>query len=192
MNDAAGACTLLSTLIGAAIVFLASSVLLPYFHFLPKAVTSAIVFHAAITLIDFHDIAFIVRMRSWRDCILLSITLLATIFLGIQYGVLFACLSSLIVVLKQSAMPRFALLGRVGTSRFKDVAHFPNAHRVDDVMLVRIDEPLHFANSAAMKDMLLRIERLGSMTAHPSEDAKLPAVSAVVFEMGHMADIDAW
>ncbi len=63
-------------------------------------------------------------------------------------------------------------------------------------MLVSIDESLHFANIEQVKEMLIRIEKLGSYWAHPSlshkhRDKKAPRWNALIINCKNVPDIDA-
>lgn len=61
-------------------------------------------------------------------------------------------------------------------------------------MMVSIDETLHFANIEQVKEMLLRIEKLGSYWAHPSEHRRTDDVvrwHALILNCKGVPDIDA-
>ena len=63
VNDSAGAKTQMAGGITGLLVLIVSLWLLPFFEFLPKAVCSSIIVVAAVQLVDFHDVFFILRMR---------------------------------------------------------------------------------------------------------------------------------
>ena len=63
VNDAAGAKTQLAGGITGLIVFISTLCLLPFFKFLPQAVCASIISVAAIKLLEFEDVYFILRMR---------------------------------------------------------------------------------------------------------------------------------
>jgi len=57
---------------------------------------------------------------------------------------------------------------------------------------MRIDEALYFANIGQIKEMLSRIERLGSHLSHPTDNAKsgLAPLSAVIIDAQNIYGID--
>lgn len=63
------------------------------------------------------------------------------------------------------------------------------------LMLVSIDEPLHFANIEQVKEMLIRIEKLGSHRAHPSKREKkgeeATRWNALIINCKGVPDVDA-
>lgn len=62
---------------------------------------------------------------------------------------------------------------------------------LEDVLIVRIDEPLFFANTGQLKDRLRRLEQFGDMSIHPSESPRLDGLSYVIFDVDNMPTIDA-
>lgn len=62
---------------------------------------------------------------------------------------------------------------------------------LEDVLIVRIDEPLFFANTGQLKDRLRRLEQFGDMSIHPSESPRLGGLSYMIFDVDNMPTIDA-
>ena len=194
VNDAAGARSQISAALSSLVVLITVAFLLPLFYYLPRAVTAAIVINAAINLIDFKDCAYIIRMHAIMDGLLLILTFVATIF-GLEVGLSISIGASMLLVLKHTALPRLSVLGRIsGTDQFADIAAFPEAVPVEGLLILKIEEPLYFANTGQIKDLLRRIEILGDRNAHPSEQRpfRLPSVTAVIFDLKAMPTIDKW
>ncbi|CAB4427041.1 unnamed protein product [Rhizophagus irregularis] len=195
INDRAGAKTQLAGLINATLVLLCLLFLLSAFYYLPKPVLAAIVTVAAISLLEElpHDLYFMYKIKAWKDFALLFLTFFSTIFISIEYGTLISVALSLILVVKHSTYPRITLLGRIGdTNRFKPIKDFPDqAEHVEGVLVVRISEPLYFANTGQLKDRLRRLEEFGDMSVHPSEEARMSPIENVIFDIETMEDIDA-
>ena len=59
------------------------------------------------------------------------------------------------------------------------------------MLVVRIAEPLYFANTGQLKDRLRRLEEFGDMSVHPSEAARMSPIENVIFDIETMEDIDA-
>ncbi|CAG8441563.1 13523_t:CDS:2 [Ambispora gerdemannii] len=195
INDRAGAKTQFSGLVTALFVLFCLFFLLPCFYYLPQAVLGAIVCVAALSLLSEtpHDLKFMYEIKAWNDMALLMLTFFVTIFVSIEYGTLISIALSLVLVVKHSTYPRITILGRVGRSnRFKRIKNFPHqAAHIEGVLVVKIEEPLYFANTGQLKDRLRRLEEFGDMSVHPSEEARMSPVKNVIFDIETMEDLDA-
>ncbi|KAJ1679328.1 hypothetical protein EV182_002275 [Spiromyces aspiralis] len=61
---------------------------------------------------------------------------------------------------------------------------------VEGVLIIRIEEPLYFANTNQLQARLRRLELYGDMRVHPSESARLAPVQAVIFDVASMPSLD--
>ncbi|KAI9477920.1 MAG: sulfate transporter family-domain-containing protein [Benjaminiella poitrasii] len=196
INDKAGARTQMASLITGLLALVAIS-LLPYFYYLPKCVLSSIIFVAVVSLLGElpHDLAFMLRIGAWRDLSLLVVTFLATVTISLEFGTLLAVTVSLLLTIKETSYPRISIMGRVkGThNKFRPIQDDPNViEHLEDVLIVRIDEPLFFANTGQLKDRLRRLEQFGDMSIHPSESPRLlRQLSYMIFDVNNMPEIDA-
>jgi MFS superfamily sulfate permease-like transporter len=78
------------------------------------------------------------------------------------------------------------------TDKFRPIKDAPEfIEHTNDVLIVRIEEPLFFANTGQLKDRLRRLEQFGDMSVHPSESPRIHPISHVVFDVGNMPEIDA-
>ncbi|CAJ0768106.1 8031_t:CDS:2 [Entrophospora sp. SA101] len=183
INDKAGAKTQLSGLITATFVLFCLFFLLPLFYSLPKPVLASIVCVAAISLLHElpHDLIFMYKIKAWNDYALLLLTFFSTIFISTEYGTLISVGLSLVLVVKHSTYPRITIM-----------VNFPDqAEHVEGVLVIKISEPLYFANTGQLKDRLRRLEEFGDMSVHPSEDARMSPVRNVIFDIETMEGIDA-
>ncbi|KAI8886792.1 hypothetical protein K501DRAFT_321681 [Backusella circina FSU 941] len=196
INDKAGARTQMASLITAFIVILAIKNLLPYFHYLPKVVLSAIIFVTVLSLFSElpRDLYFIFKIGAWRDLALLLITLFATVLISLEFGTLLAVTLSLLLTIRETSYPRITLVGRVkGTlHNFKPIQDNPGMiEQLQDVLIIRIEEPLFFANTGQLKDRLRRLEMFGDMSIHPSESPRRRESAYIILDVGSMPSIDA-
>ncbi|RUS31294.1 sulfate transporter family-domain-containing protein [Jimgerdemannia flammicorona] len=197
INDRAGARTQLAGFIAGVIALLAIFFLLPYFYYLPKAVLSSIIFVAVLSLLAEapEDIEFMWRIHAWRDFTLLCATFLATVAISLEAGTLLAVSLSLLLTVKQTSYPRITIMVWEGgwMWKFKPIRDAPEGmiEHVEDVLIVRVEEPLFFANTGQLKDRLRRLEQFGDMSVHPSEEPRLGAISNVIFDVEQMLEIDA-
>lgn len=153
VNFAAGARTPAAGVIAAVLMALVLLFMTDLFRALPQAVLAATIIMAVTSLIDFDTLR-----SAWRydraDAVALVATALGVLAAGVEAGILIGVLLSLAVVVWRSSRPHIAVVGRMpGTEHFRNVLR----HAVEtqpDVLLVRIDENLFFANSAVVEDRL--------------------------------------
>lgn len=150
----AGARTGLSGLVTAATVGLTLLVLTPAFEFLPKAVLAAIILTAVLGLVDIAGARDLWRV-SRPDLAMMAITFVATLTVGIQQGILIGVAASLLWFVRQVAVPHVAVLGRLpGTTTYRKIERNPSAEAPDGTLLLRVDAPLCFANTAFLHETL--------------------------------------
>ncbi|KAI7905826.1 sulfate transporter family-domain-containing protein [Cokeromyces recurvatus] len=196
INDKAGARTQMACLVTGVIAILAILFLLPYFHYLPKAVLSSIIFVAVLSLLSElpEDLHFIFKIGAWRDLGLLLITFFATIIISLEFGTLLAVSLSLLVTIRETSYPRISIMGRVkgSISKFKPIQDDSGeVEHLQDVLIIRIEEALFFANTGQLKDRLRRLEMFGDMSIHPSENPRRSESLYTIFDVGSMPTIDA-
>ena len=154
VNDQSGAKTPLSSLFAALIIALSLLFLTPAFFFLPKAVLAAIIVVAAFGLLDFSLPKNLLNYNR-RDLIILNSTLLITIFVGIKEGILFGIILSLVMLIYKSTKPHMAVLGNIpGTHFYRNINRFSEVIVQDEILIVRFDAQLYFANTQFFKDKL--------------------------------------
>lgn len=117
-----------------------------------------------------HDIAFFLRIRGWTELGLMTIIFVSTIFYSLTLGMAIGVGLSLLQVIKHSTRPRIQILGRIpGTHRFENAELNPDRLEfVEGCLIVKIPEPLTFANTGELKARLRRLELYGTSMAHPA------------------------
>jgi len=154
VNDQSGAKTPFSSLIAASIIALSLIFLTPAFFFLPKAVLAAIIIVAAYGLLDF-SMPKNLLSYNLRDLIILNSTLLITIFVGIKEGILLGIILSLVMLIYKTTKPHMAVLGNVpGTHFYRNMNRFKEVIIEEEILIVRFDAQLYFANTQFFKDKL--------------------------------------
>lgn len=158
VNDQAGSKTGLASIISASLIIVTLLFLTPYFYYLPTAVLAAIILVAVVGLIDFKT-AKNLWQTDKKDCLLFVITALATLFLGIEEGVLVGVLSSLFLLIHHASFPHIAELGWVeNTHQYRNVNRFNDVIEYDNMLIVRLDAQLFFANSDYFIQQLAKME----------------------------------
>ncbi|KAK9765808.1 hypothetical protein K7432_005567 [Basidiobolus ranarum] len=195
LANSAGARTQMAGLVSSLLVFVAIVYLLPCFQFLPKAVLSSLIFVAGTGMVldAPSDIAFLWKIRAVSDLALMVLTFVLTIVVGIEVGTFISISLALLTLVKRSTKPSITILGRIPGSndKFKPIRDFPEAVHTEGLLMLKINEPLHFANSGSLKDRLRRSEQYGDFRVHPSAKPYLSPVQNVVFEVENMTEVDA-
>ena len=96
--------------------------------------------------------------------------LLSTIFFSLTLGMAIGVGLSLLQVIRHSTRPRIQILGRIpGTNRFENAEANPDRLEfIEGCLIVKIPEPLTFANTGELKTRLRRLELYGTSEAHPA------------------------
>jgi MFS superfamily sulfate permease-like transporter len=150
-NEAGGAQSRLAGLCAAAVVLVLLLLFLPFIERIPQPVLAAIVIHAvsrSLRLSVFRD-----YFRWQRDRLVVVTAVLAVLAFGVLDGLLAAIAFSLAMLLRELASPRLAVLGRVGKHDYVSISRYPNAASVPDLLVLRPEEPLFFANAEPLLAM---------------------------------------
>ena len=117
-----------------------------------------------------HDIRFFLRISGYIELTLMTLIFLATFLWNLKIGIAVGIGLSLLRLLRHSTRPRIQILGRVpGTKEFENAElHGAEVQMVPHCLIVKIPEPLTFANTGSLKDRLKRLEDHGSSGAHPA------------------------
>lgn len=152
VNDQAGAKTGLASIISATLIVLTLLFFTSYFYYLPNSVLAAIIIVAVYGLIDFKEAKHLFHTDK-MDFILFAVAALGTLILGIEEGILVGVLVSLGVLIYKVSYPHFAELGLLqdGTT-FKNIKRYNDALIQDDIIIMRFDAQLFFANTNYFKD----------------------------------------
>jgi SulP family sulfate permease len=178
VNFDAGAQTPAAGVFTAIGITLASLFLTPALYYLPQATLAATIVVAVLSLVDFS-----IFRKTWAyskaDFVAVLATLLVTLLQGVELGLVVGVAVSLALYLHRTSHPHIAEVGRVpGTEHFRNVLR----HAVvvsPQVLGLRVDESLYFANSRALED------RINDAVA------ARPALKHVVLQCSAINDIDA-
>ena len=178
VNFDAGAQTPAAGVMTAAGILLASLLLTPALYFLPQATLAATIVVAVLSLVDLG-----VLKRTWAysksDFAAVASTLIATLAMGVETGLVVGVVLSLLLHLLRTSRPHIATVGLVpGTESFRNVLR----HQVlvsPRLASLRVDESLYFANSRSLED------RVNDAVASN------PDLQHVVLQCSAINDIDA-
>jgi high affinity sulfate transporter 1 len=173
VNASTGGLTPMSNIFLAIITVLCTCFLLPYFYYLPKAVLCAMVSVVAYSLVEEapHDIKFFLRIHGWSELILMGLIFVITIVWDLKRGIGVGIGLSILRLIRHSVRPRIQILGRVPgtTNRFANAELDPGSVEfIEGCLIVKIPEPLTFANTGNLRSRLSRLEDHGTGSAHPA------------------------
>lgn len=141
-----------------------------------------------------HDIGFFLRIRGWSELGLMAMIFLATMFYSLTLGMALGVGLSILQVIKHSTRPRIQILGRIpGTNRFENAeSDHSSLEFVEGCLIVKIPEPLTFANTGELKSRLRRLELYGTSKAHPALPRLRPHDSNrnVIFDIHGVISMD--
>ena len=154
VNNQSGARTGLSSVISALFVALTLLFLTPLFYFLPKAILASIIMVAVFGLVDWKE-----AVHLWKtdkvDFTMMMTTFAATLAFGIELGIGMGVALSLGVVIYRSSYPHIAVLGKLpGTSYYRNLNRFEEAENRPDILVIRFDAQMYFANASYFRDKL--------------------------------------
>ncbi|KAG5356590.1 putative sulfate transporter [Yarrowia sp. C11] len=203
INALSGATTQMSSAVLAIITMLSTAYLMPYFFYLPSCVLSAVITVVGLSLLEEApgDIAFYWKVGGYQELFTLFLTLSTTIFWSVETGIAVGVGLSVVRVIHHATRPRIQILARKpGTNEFfnADLSldnEDGTPSELEDIhgcLIVKIPEPLTFANTGDLRTRLGRLELYGSMKVHPSH----PRIRGddmtqfVIFDLNGMTEID--
>lgn len=178
VNFDAGAVTPAAGVYTAVGITLASLFLTPALFYLPQATLAATIVVAVLSLVDLG-----ILKSTWRfsklDFIAVATTLLATLLIGVESGLVMGVVVSLALFLFRASRPHIATVGLVpGTEHFRNVLRH-------DVLVspllvcLRVDASMFFANARGVEDRI------------NAEVAARPQLAHVLLQCSAVNDIDA-
>lgn len=152
----AGAKTPMTGVFTAILILLTLSFLTGAFYYLPKAVLAATIIVAVVQLIDVKGF-FEIWHYSKQDASALIATFLVVLLVGVEAGIITGVSLSLLLFLWHASHPHIAVVGRVaGTEHFRNIERF-QVETNQEVLTVRIDESLFFANARVLEDKITQL-----------------------------------
>ncbi len=157
VNDQAGAKTGVAAIISAGTIALTLLFLTPLFYYLPKAVLASVIMVAVFGLIDFKEAKFL-WSADRSDFWMMLATFLGTLFLGIEEGILIGALLSLGVIIYKTTRPDMIVMGKIPDApHYKNINRFDNLEVRSDILIVRFDARLYYANIGHFEQRLQKL-----------------------------------
>merc|ERR1711971_1078820 len=156
-------------------------------------VLGAIVFVGIMGLMSPGKIEHIYELNR-RDFYIVMITILCTLFLGIDFGVALGVFASIVLFIQRAAKPNYSILGRVvsdptldkeATAVYRDVKMYPsNTEKRGDMLMIRWDAPIFFANASSFK------KRVKKHIGRFLEENDYPKPWCLVLDFSGVNDVD--
>jgi len=183
VNFNAGCKTAASNIVMAITMMITLLFLTPLFYYTPNALLSAIIASAMLGLIDIHA-----AIHLWKvdkiDFFVFMGALLGVVFASVEIGLITAVSISLIRLLMHVMRPHTAVLGNIpGTTVYRSTEQYPDAGRVQGILILRIDSPIFFANSSYLQERILR-------WIDDETEKHYQTLRYVVLDMGPVTSID--
>jgi sulfate permease, SulP family len=157
VNDKSGAQSLLSIIFTSIMLGVSLLFLTGLFKNLPQVILAVILLDAVIGLISIREMKhlFVVSRNEFWVCML---TILAVIFFGVLQGIVIAAILSILALLKQTATPHIAVLGRIpGTTSFSDMLRHPDNIPVEGVLILRPESSILYFNIQNIRDHIRKL-----------------------------------
>jgi SulP family sulfate permease len=153
--------------------------LTPLFYYLPNVVLASIVMVAVSGLVDIKQAKHLFKLKK-VDGWTLVLTFITTLAVGSEKGILIGMVFSLLVFIWRSAHPHAAELGYLEKEEvFRNIKRYPEAKTHPEVLIIRVDASLYFANMGFTEDLLRK------------SLADKPVVKWVIMDLSGVNDMDA-
>jgi len=156
VNDKAGARTPLALVFCSVTIGLVLMYLTGLLTNLPNVVLAAIVLVAVKGLINIRELRHVWRVSRF-EFIVSMVAFAGVLLLGILKGVMLAVVVTMLLIIRRTAHPRVAPLGRIpGTRIFSDRERNPDNEAIPGVLAFRAEASLLYFNSEHVRDEVLQ------------------------------------
>jgi high affinity sulfate transporter 1 len=163
VNEKSGAKTPLSLIICSITLGVILLYLTGLLKNLPEVILAVIVLHAVSGLIKMKELKRIYQL----DKVEFAVAMIAfggVLVFGILKGVMLAVIMSLILLIRRTAHPNVAVLGRIGnTNHYSDIERHPDNITYNSIIILRIESSILYFNAGHIQDMITKkIEECGN------------------------------
>ncbi|OWZ21600.1 Sulfate Permease [Phytophthora megakarya] len=174
--------TQLSSIITTLIVILALYTLTGAMYYLPSATLASIIIVAGYSLVEFKEAKWLYRVKR-DEFVVWTASFILTLGLGVLDGLIASIVCSVLALMWKTKTSPVVILGELDNGRFVDRELFSEAHDLGDVIVIRVDSSLYFANC----------ERVALLAEREMVRLKANGITTrgVVLDMCNMNDLDA-
>ncbi|KAF4319416.1 hypothetical protein BBO99_00006346 [Phytophthora kernoviae] len=174
--------TQLASIITCLIVVLALYTLTGTLYYLPSATLASIIIVAGWSLVEFREAKWLYRVKR-DEFFVWAASFALTLGLGVLNGLIASIICSILALMWKSKVQPVAILGELDNGRFVDRENFPEANNLGDIIAIRVESSLYFANCERVAQFIelemVRLQTLGITTR------------GVVLDTLNMNDMDA-
>lgn len=157
VNDKSGAKTPLSLIVCS----LTLAIILLFFTSalknLPEVLLAIIVIHAISGLIKIKELKQIYQLNK-TEFLIAMIAIAGVLVFGILKGVMIAAVMSIAFLIRRTATPHVAILGRIkDTDRYSDIARHPDNTTIDSILIFRIESSILYFNADYIREQMMNV-----------------------------------
>jgi sulfate permease, SulP family len=154
VNQESGGKSQLTSVITGILVLVTILFFTSFFYYLPFAVLAAIIVVSVYRLVDITELKHLFKVNPFEGWTWIT-TFTITLIVGIQWGILLGSIFTLLLILMRSTRLNIVELGYVETKKaFRNINRYPEGNTLENVLLIRIDSSLHFANSSVLDEKI--------------------------------------
>ncbi|OWZ07185.1 Sulfate Permease [Phytophthora megakarya] len=156
--------TQLASIITCLIVILSLYTLTSALYYLPSATLASIIIVAGYSLVEFKEAKWLYHVK--RDEFWVwTLSFILTLGLGVLDGLIASIICSVLALMWKTKVSPVIFLGELDNGSFVDRELFPEAHDLYDIIVVKADSSLYFANceriAHAIEHEMVRLKALG-------------------------------
>ncbi|CAI5713901.1 unnamed protein product [Peronospora farinosa] len=174
--------TQLASIVTCLIVVMALYTLTGTLYYLPSATLASIIIVAGWTLVEFHEAKWLFRVKR-DEFFVWTASFVMTLGLGVLNGLIASIVCSVLALMWKSKVQPVAILGELDNGSYVDRERFPEANHLGDIIAIRVENSLYFANCERVAQFIdremVRLQMLGITTR------------GVILDTFHMNDMDA-
>ncbi|KAK4854158.1 hypothetical protein QYF36_019823 [Acer negundo] len=187
VNYNAGAKTIVSNIVMAAMVLVTLLFLLPLFYYTPNLILAAIIITAVIGLIDYKGAIHLWKLDK-LDFLVFLCSFNGVLFFSVQLGLGIAVGVSVLKIILHITRPNTTVLGNIpGTQIYRSINCYENALREPCFLILSIESPILFANSTYLQERVLRWVREEEERIQENGES---ALKCLILEMAAVTAID--
>lgn len=181
------------------------------FYYLPECILALIITTVAVSLIEEspENLAFYWHIGGYDEIGVFTMIVLSTLFWSPEVGLSLGVGLSVVKVIRFSTRTKIQILGRVPkTNIFRNADELieesfeggdeeaaepvNQLEEIENCLIVKITEPMIFANSNELKMRLKRLEKYGSLNTHPSQAPRIKdSLKYVIVDCKNMTELDS-
>lgn len=151
----AGGRTQGASIMSAVMIVVVLLFLTPLFYYLPNAALAAVILIAVWGLLDFREARRVFEIGA-SDGLALAITFALTLLVGVEEGIIGGAAFAILAFIRRTAYPKIVELGYVEREdSFLGQDSYPEGRTFENILIVRFDARLYFANITFFEDWLL-------------------------------------